>query len=741
MKGMSLTSPNRKTRRAAARLLGASAVGSLAVGLLPGAAIAVEPDPPDAIEIDEVCVNVPDDASTFNDDGGIFETSIECLNFGGVANGTTETTFEPGEPVTRAQMASFIARSMDLVATLEVTDGSIEPLPAYDDTNDAFTDVDDNDTHVASINRLEAAGIVLGTSAGVYNPGGNVTRGQMASFINRAQLFLAGEGYASTENYFTDDEGSVHEANINGIASEGILEGDGVDAATPNGNVTRAQMAGFLARHLAANEAAGAISPIVATSPADGAVAVTPVASATQADGEARSYSVDLAEDDGTVYGGNVIIRLLDANADGTPNGTIPALVANVTVQSVDGGAPAPAGTIVNGFSTFAGIDGQVSFIVRDATDGAASDAVPQVIRDADGDNVVDEGEETGLGGAVFFTAVPVAPAAEAPSAPTYSVVVQSVNKAEDSFVVADIDPGAGVLPATFEYDATDLFTGASTTFAEFEDELSATDAITIAPYSNADAGQSTFNVTTDNVVALTVAPPTTPVDAATATLTGVGNPGFTVAAYRDVNPDALLVPDDDYQPATDPLLTSGTIGDDGTYTLTVPLLQNVANNFVVVQRVTGASTSSAPAVAVRDTEGEIVITDATPAPAAAPTITAAAAVQAAPGAAGQLAPADVITLTFSELLTAPGAGDAITVQDADGTIATVTCGTEATCAVGAGNTITLTLNVFPTVTTTGGTAGVSNPAQINIITGFTAADDAAPVNLADSADRIIEGF
>jgi hypothetical protein len=52
--------------------------------------------------------------------------------------------------------------------------------------NDYFTD-DETSTHEANINRIAAAAITVGCTATTYCPNGLVTRGQMAAFLNRAE--------------------------------------------------------------------------------------------------------------------------------------------------------------------------------------------------------------------------------------------------------------------------------------------------------------------------------------------------------------------------------------------------------------------------------------------------------------------------------------------------------------------------------------------------------------------------
>ena len=81
-----------------------------------------------------------------------------------------------------------------------------------------------------------------------YCPDGAVTRGQMAAFLVRA----LGLTERST-GVFTDDDGSVFEADIEKLATAGITRGCNPPVNTrfcPDAKVTREQMAAFLVRAL-----------------------------------------------------------------------------------------------------------------------------------------------------------------------------------------------------------------------------------------------------------------------------------------------------------------------------------------------------------------------------------------------------------------------------------------------------------------------------------------------------------
>ncbi len=151
---------------------------------------------------------------------------LDWLAEAGITNGCGDVWFCPTSWVTRAQMASFLARALDLP-------------PA---ATDYFAD-DAGSGHEADINRVAAAGITLGCDEARYCPTTVVTRDQMASFLARALELPATEA-----DHFTDDAGSLHEPDINRIAAAGISNGCQPWLYCPTNPVTREQMAAFLNR-------------------------------------------------------------------------------------------------------------------------------------------------------------------------------------------------------------------------------------------------------------------------------------------------------------------------------------------------------------------------------------------------------------------------------------------------------------------------------------------------------------
>jgi len=109
-------------------------------------------------------------------------------------------------------------------------------------TGDHFTD-DEGNFAEESINRLFEAEITTGCTATTFCPNGTVTREQMAAFLDRGYGFPA-----TTTDFFTDDETSFAEASINRVAAANVTTGCTATTYCPKANVTRGQMAAFLYR-------------------------------------------------------------------------------------------------------------------------------------------------------------------------------------------------------------------------------------------------------------------------------------------------------------------------------------------------------------------------------------------------------------------------------------------------------------------------------------------------------------
>ncbi len=157
--------------------------------------------------------------------------SIAATERAGVTTGFPDGTFRPDVEVSRGQMASFLARALDL-----------PPGTA------TYSDVSASHTHAAAISSLATAGITNGFPDGTFRPDEPVSRGQMASFMVAA---MGLEDPAPPAPPFSDVAlDHPHARGVAAIFQAGIGTGYPDGTFRPDQGVTRGQMASFLARGL-----------------------------------------------------------------------------------------------------------------------------------------------------------------------------------------------------------------------------------------------------------------------------------------------------------------------------------------------------------------------------------------------------------------------------------------------------------------------------------------------------------
>ena len=180
---------------------------------------------------------VPPGGTFVDDDGNVHEGYIEAIAAETITLGCNppiNDRYCPANLVTRGEMAAFLVRAFDL------TD---------DGGKDWFGD-DDESNFEGDINKLATAGITRGCNPPAndqFCPNGRVTREQMAAFLVRAYEY----GDSGAVDYFTDDEDSLFEADINSLAAAGITSGCNPptnDHYCPTDDVRRDEMASFLGR-------------------------------------------------------------------------------------------------------------------------------------------------------------------------------------------------------------------------------------------------------------------------------------------------------------------------------------------------------------------------------------------------------------------------------------------------------------------------------------------------------------
>jgi hypothetical protein len=161
-----------------------------------------------------------------DDNGNAHEADLNELHARGLFFGCANGLACPTQGLTRAQMAALLSRALDL-----------PPGP------DAFSD-DDGHWAEAAIDALAASGITKGCGPSGFCPERQVTRAEMAVFLQRAFHLPAGP------DAFSDDDGHWAEAAIDALAASGITKGCGQARFCPDAVLHRDEMATFLRRAL-----------------------------------------------------------------------------------------------------------------------------------------------------------------------------------------------------------------------------------------------------------------------------------------------------------------------------------------------------------------------------------------------------------------------------------------------------------------------------------------------------------
>ncbi|WP_231584180.1 N-acetylmuramoyl-L-alanine amidase [Domibacillus indicus] len=158
-------------------------------------------------------IQTPVQAAGFVDVPSRALNEVNYLVQGGVVQGSSPTTFNPYQTITRAEAATFVGRAIQLDGTKRQT---------------RFNDVNPGSFAAGYIESIAAKGIMSGDSSGKFSPEKLVTRGEMAIIIAKAF------GYT----------GNAETALMNlGIAS-GMSNGSFGSSQT----ITRADFAVFLSR-------------------------------------------------------------------------------------------------------------------------------------------------------------------------------------------------------------------------------------------------------------------------------------------------------------------------------------------------------------------------------------------------------------------------------------------------------------------------------------------------------------
>ena len=147
----------------------------------------------------------------------------------GITSGVTDTLFAPNSSCTRAQMVTFLWRA----------NGS--PVVDYAIN---FTDVPADAYYADAVRWAVSKGITSGTSATTFAPDMTVTRSQTVTFLYRA----AGTPAVSGGSFADVDANSYYADAVAWAVSEGITSGTSATTFSPDAACTRGQIVTFLYR-------------------------------------------------------------------------------------------------------------------------------------------------------------------------------------------------------------------------------------------------------------------------------------------------------------------------------------------------------------------------------------------------------------------------------------------------------------------------------------------------------------
>ncbi len=170
-----------------------------------------------------------------------------CLRELGISG--ADDTYRPGDDMTRSEMAAFIANAYAVLTGMEA------PIQEH-----MFDDVED-DPNAEDIARISPNGLMIttGTSDTTYSPDDLVLRGHMALFLTRLYKAATGDDApAGGDTGFTDigDRSAEEQASIAQLYALKVTTGTSETTYSPTTNVTREQMASFVARMYRAIDAA-----------------------------------------------------------------------------------------------------------------------------------------------------------------------------------------------------------------------------------------------------------------------------------------------------------------------------------------------------------------------------------------------------------------------------------------------------------------------------------------------------
>ena len=164
------------------------------------------------------------------------KTAVEQLRERKIISGVSDTVFNPGADITRAEFVTMLVNALGLTA---------------DEYDVSFSDVSENDWYHKYVSIAKSNGIAAGNEMNCFEPGKNITRQEMAAMVYRALEKLGRvEELGAKESVFADhaDISEWAQEAVGYMKSAGIISGMGDNMFKPNSNAQRAQAAVIIHR-------------------------------------------------------------------------------------------------------------------------------------------------------------------------------------------------------------------------------------------------------------------------------------------------------------------------------------------------------------------------------------------------------------------------------------------------------------------------------------------------------------
>lgn len=181
-----------------------------------------------------VVLPLPTNAYMFSDlnlSADYYQPVMDLFNKG-IISGYEDGTFRPNKAITRGQAAKMLARSLD--------------LNTKNQKNPAFKDVPVQNQFYPYISALANAGIINGYADKTFKPDEPITRGQMAKILTLGYKF--GVSSKLTHNFKDVSRNNANAYFIQTLVDLEITKGKTPLSFEPSKSVTRGQLATFISR-------------------------------------------------------------------------------------------------------------------------------------------------------------------------------------------------------------------------------------------------------------------------------------------------------------------------------------------------------------------------------------------------------------------------------------------------------------------------------------------------------------